>query len=108
MKSGYRLVNKTLSLLALCVCAMSFASVTAAQEVNQYTPHYIKHGPNHLSVIIGGTESDEDGTEFTIGLDYEYRVNELIGLGGVVEYATGDYDATTLLGVADIHISTLR
>jgi hypothetical protein len=62
-----------------------------------------KSHPNHLSVIAGVTD-DEEATAFTLGLDYEYRVSELLGLGAVVEHAFEDIDATTLLVVADIHI----
>jgi hypothetical protein len=37
-------------------------------------------------------------------LDYEYRVNDLLGLGAVVEYAGGEIDAWSFLAVADIHL----
>ncbi|MEO1406917.1 MAG: hypothetical protein AAFV54_10565 [Pseudomonadota bacterium] len=59
----------------------------------------------HVSVVIGGTTiPSADETAFTIGVDYEYRLNRLIGVGAVVEHAVGGIDATTLLAVADIHI----
>jgi hypothetical protein len=61
--------------------------------------------PHHLSVVLAGTRVPEaEETGFTIGLDYEYRVSELIGLGFVVEHAFGEIDSTTLLAVADIHL----
>ncbi len=61
--------------------------------------------PHHLSVIVGGTYVDAaDVTEFTLGIDYEYRLTELLGLGFVAEHAFGEIDATTLLAVADIHL----
>ena len=60
--------------------------------------------PHHLSVFLGGTHVlNEDHTGETIGLDYEYRVSHLLGVGFVAEYAFEDVDATTLLAVADIH-----
>ena len=40
----------------------------------------------------------------TIGLDYEYRVNRLLGVGVVGEYAFEPIESTTLLGVVDVHI----
>ncbi len=46
----------------------------------------------------------ENETGFTLGLDYEYRLNQLLGLGVVVERAKGSVDATTVLAVADIHL----
>ena len=65
--------------------------------------------PHHLSLFIGDTqvlvnnESNEDA--FTLGIDYEYRLNRLLGVGGVAEYAFGPVDATTLLAAVDIHIA---
>ena len=60
--------------------------------------------PHHLSVLMASTF--EDGEEApTLGVDYEYRVNDFLGVGGVAEYAFGDIEATTLLLVADLHLT---
>ena len=62
------------------------------------------NGQHHLSVFVGGTHVlNHDLNGETLGLDYEYRVSELLGLGMVAEYAFEDIDATTLIAVADIH-----
>lgn len=60
--------------------------------------------PHHLSIFIGDThviDENEDG--YTIGIDYEYRVNEVLGIGTVIEHAAQDIKANTILAVADIH-----
>jgi hypothetical protein len=62
-----------------------------------------EHPPHHLSVIVAGTADGEEEA-FTLELDYEYRLNEWIGLGAIAEYAFEDLDAWSLLAVADIHI----
>jgi hypothetical protein len=63
-------------------------------------------GPHHLSAVIGGTHiPHEDETAFTLGLDYEYRLNKTLGLGFVAEHAFGPVSSTTLLAVADIHVA---
>lgn len=62
------------------------------------------HMPYHLSVFLGDTHIDGEGDNPTIGIDFEYRVNQLLGIGTVVEYAGGELDATTALAVADIHL----
>lgn len=60
---------------------------------------------HHLSIITGGSAlTGESESAFTLGLDYEYRINRLIGIGIVAEQAFGELDATTLLAVADIHV----
>ena len=44
---------------------------------------------HHMGLLLGNTqEGHENG--FTIGADYEYRLTELVGLGGVAEYIGGE------------------
>ncbi len=61
------------------------------------------HGPHHFSVLVANTHERGAGDSLTVGLDYEYRVNKLLGVGVVAERAYGSLDATTVLAVADIH-----
>ncbi len=49
--------------------------------------------PNHVSLLIGNTR-DEGEDSFTVGLDYERRRSDLLGLGGLVEHSGGHLDAT--------------
>jgi hypothetical protein len=58
---------------------------------------------NVVSLILGGT-SDRDENAFTVGLDFEHRIHPLLGVGAVIEYATDDLDAFTLIGALDLHI----
>jgi len=45
-----------------------------------------RHG---IELFLGNTHEDgEDG--FSVGLSYEYRLNQLFGIGGIVEYVSGD------------------
>ncbi|UCG67222.1 MAG: hypothetical protein JSW12_09655 [Deltaproteobacteria bacterium] len=44
-----------------------------------------------MELFVGDThEHGEDG--FTVGLTYEYRLNELFGIGGFAEYTGGHFD----------------
>lgn len=63
------------------------------------------HGPHHISLFLGNTDIEDEGSGETVGIDYEYRVNQFWGLGTVVEYAFGDLDAWTVLAVADLHLT---
>lgn len=78
----------------------TLASVTVVAE---------EHGsfamPFHISVIQADTIVNGKGDNATLGIDMEYRVNSLLGLGAVIEYAWGELDATTVLAVADIHLT---
>ncbi|GJM13424.1 MAG: hypothetical protein DHS20C12_18270 [Pseudohongiella sp.] len=61
--------------------------------------------PYHLSVVLADTIIDGEGDNATIGVDVEYRMNQLLGLGAVFEHAWGQLDATTVLAVADVHLT---
>ncbi|RZO64188.1 MAG: hypothetical protein EVA70_08580 [Parvularculaceae bacterium] len=89
---------KSLLFIAAFTLSCSVANAQENLESEEESPH-------HVSVVLGGTHvASEDLTAFTVGIDYEYRVNRLLGLGFVVERAFGEIDATTVLAVADIHI----
>ena len=92
---------------AVLLAALSLQVTPAFAEAPHANAHHRNDHPHHLSVFVGETEfeGDKDKSGFTLGIDYEYRVNDLIGLGTVAEYAYGDIDALTVLAVADIHIT---
>jgi len=88
--------------------ALVTASYSRAAEESGTSAIHHHESPNHLSLFLGNThllvpgEGNEDG--FTAGLDYEYRLSRVFGVGGVAEYASGALDATTLLVALDIHL----
>lgn len=57
-----------------------------------------KDKKNEISVFLGAI-TNSDATAFAIGLDYQYRINKVIGVGGLVDYASGDIESL-LLGPA--------
>ena len=82
-----------------CALLMSACAALEAEE-----PHDWREAPHHLSVLISDT-IEEDESAASVGLDYEYRTTEFLGLGMVVERAFDEIDATTVLVVADLHIT---
>ncbi len=87
-----------LSLVLIFFCISFAASAQIDVEFDEDKRH-------HLSVVTAGTTIFKaDETAFTLGIDYEYRLNRLVGVGLVLEQAFGDVDATSLLAVADLHI----
>ena len=91
--------NSILGALSIGVLLGSIQLVHATEE-NHVSPH----GPYHLSVVLADTHVDGEGSNATVGIDFEYRMSQLLGIGAVVEYAWGELDATTVLAVADIHL----
>ncbi len=52
---------------------------------------------HYLSGFLGGSK-DGSKSGFTFGALYEYRLDDMFGVGGLIEQAEGDFD-DTLLGV---------
>ena len=96
-------IAKSLSKASIFAVALAFAVIGSASAQHEIEFHPDKR--HHLSVVGAGSYVyEEDYTAATVGIDYEYRVSPLLGLGFVAERAFGRIDATTLLAVADIHI----
>lgn len=88
---------------ALALGGLSSVTLADNHGHGHDAPAWQVHGAHHLSVILGGTHIEGEGTAETIGLDYEYRISDRVGLGAVVEHAAGEIDATTSLAVVDVH-----
>jgi hypothetical protein len=102
---GARICGSSSSLLiaiVLLVFPQLVWSASADDNVNTHE-ELESEKQNVLSMILAGT-SDADESAFTIGLDFEHRIHRYLGVGAVIEYATDDIDAVTLLGVADLHL----
>ncbi len=56
---------------------------------------------HHVSVFLGGTH-EESEEAFTVGLDYEYRLTELFGIGAQVDH-TAEFDATLVAVGLHVH-----
>ena len=65
------------------------ASIAAAEE-----SHHEVGNRNLFALFVGGRyDEHESKTVGAIGLNYEYRINELFGVGAFAEYAGGDVEA---------------
>ena len=60
--------------------------------------------PFHISVVHGDTIINGKADNATLGIDKGYRVNSLLELGAIIQYAWGKLDATRVIAVADIHV----
>lgn len=92
----------------LTIIAVLFAIDSASADVHDdaHSELWRSH-PQHASIVVAGTfEDGEHGSEdaATLGFDYEYRLNRIVGLGLVAEHAFSPIDVTTLFVVADLHV----
>jgi hypothetical protein len=58
-----------------------------------------------VAVFIGGVHNSDSEDAFSIGLEYEYRLNEAWGIGGIVDYADLDPGESVLAVPAYFHIT---
>jgi hypothetical protein len=81
--------------------AMAPLEVLAAEAESEHESegHDFHH---HVGLFLGNTHTDHDDG-FTFGLDYEYRLNERLGLAGLVDYAT-DIESTVVGAGVFIHL----
>ncbi len=89
--------------MALILASMLTFGEVAAEDGHHGEAHIWQAHPQHLSLVLGGTD-DGDRSAETLGVDYEYRLNHWLGVGAVVERAFGPLHADTFLAVADIHL----
>ena len=89
-----------LALLASC------QALVLETEPSQEGEEIWKEKPHHVSVLPAMTvEASESASAFTLGVDYEYRASDFLGVGAVAEQAFEEIDSTTLLAVVDLHIT---
>lgn len=82
---------------AALICAVFFLSqATFAAESKK------GHEENEVGLFIGGSHHDDDNG-FSIGLDYEHRISEMFGVGGLVEYTTEDFDSWVVAAPVYFH-----
>lgn len=70
------------------VSVLACASVQASEHGEEGMSHHGgEHGlPKHVvGLFLGATNPEEGDTEYTIGAEYEFRINKYIGVGGIVE-----------------------
>jgi hypothetical protein len=77
-----------------------------ADEAHQKSAH--KEGlhefhRHHVALLLGNTQSEDSSNGPSIGVDYEYRFNKWLGIGGLAEYAGGDFDHLLLIVPLYIH-----
>ena len=87
---------RILSMTAIVVMIfLTMAPAISAEEEHEGADAFHRH---HAALIAGGTFDEHGGSGLSIGADYEYRFNRRWGLGGLLEYAGGDFEHV-LLGI---------
>ncbi|MCP4898635.1 MAG: hypothetical protein GY906_16805 [bacterium] len=80
------------------VGAPTLAWSSEDEEHEQHSTHgeEVEHGSggghkNEFAVFLGITDEGSHGTEYTSGLEYERLISDHWGIGGLIDYAGGDF-----------------
>jgi hypothetical protein len=89
-------MKRTIYLL-LGVSTLAISGWGGEHEVEDDAPEHNSH-KHHVAVFLGNTHDHHGNNAFTVGVDYEYRLTDLFGTGGVIDHAGGDINATVIAG----------
>ena len=86
------MMNNLKILFFLLVAAILVPNEVMAEEETQSEHSSELEHLHSVAFFMGNThDGSEDG--FSVGLDYEYRLSETNGIGGLIEYASGELDS---------------
>ena len=93
--------NMKFSFLLLVVLVLVPYGVQAEEATqSEYSSEFERR--QSVAFFMGNThDGSEDG--FTVGMNYEYRLSETNGIGGLVEYASGELDSWVFAAPLFIH-----
>ena len=89
---------KKAMLMFACLVAVVGAHAENAHPAEEH--HFHRH---HVGVFLGGTHDYHDENAVTVGLDYEYRLTQLLGAMAFIDYAGGDIDSAVVGGGLFFH-----
>ena len=77
-------------------------TLAAAPAFGQHEEAHHGH-KHHVALFLGNTHDDHGEDAFTTGLDYEYRLTDLLGIGALIDWAGGDMKSTVVGAVLFVH-----
>ena len=83
--------NMKFSFLLLVVLVLVPYGVQAEEATHREHSSELEHH-QHAAVFVGNTQDGSDNG-FSVGVEYEYKISKVLGIGGLVEYAGGDFDS---------------
>ena len=109
-RKGARGSGRWLAAAGLCALLLSAAPALADDRVDPAAspqedaeePESESEPPNTLALFLGNTNEEQENG-FSIGLEYEHELAEFIGVGAIVERASGDIGSTVALLTVILH-----
>lgn len=90
--------------LLLLVSSPLSAEVEGGGAENQASGSEEREPPHRMAIFLGISHEDGENSD-TGGFDYEYRLASVpfLGVGGLIDHAFGDVDATLYLAAVSFH-----
>jgi len=97
-------MNKYISTLLILITIVSVSILEIlAQTPANYPVEGEEEARNEIALFLGLT-TNKDATAATFGIDYQYRLSPLAGLGLVFDHAAGDIKSTIVAPGLFLHL----
>ena len=93
---------KQIILVAALLLFVLFPGNIWGQEEENEDPK----GISDISLFLGASSNSET-TAFTIGVDYQYRISRVFGVGAILDHAAGDIKSTLVAPALFLHLKKL-
>ena len=75
--------------------------ISYAQQMDEKSKHHENH--YHLSAFAGLTTDYKGKTGYKLGIEYEYRLTDYLGIGGTFDFTGADFNIFALSVGADFY-----
>lgn len=89
--------------ILISICAATAFALSSKAEDNHHEQDDHHGHKHHVAIFVGGTHDYQGENAFTMGLDYEYRLTDLLGAGALIDYAGGDIESAVVGGGLFFH-----
>jgi hypothetical protein len=89
-------VSFALAVVAALALGPWISAPLLGDEPESHSPEsaHAEHHPNLLAGFVGVALEDRRDNGLAVGIEYERRISERFGVGGLAEYTFGDFDVT--------------
>ena len=94
-----RCARLQIAMLSAVFWAVAVPQLFAAEPAHTTHPESGPPHPNVVELFLGNTyerADDESANGLSVGLTYERRLSDLLGVGAFYEYAAGDFDKSSI------------
>ena len=96
-------MNKYFYIILILICSVSLNQLESLAQTPANYPVEEEESRNEIALFLGLT-TNKDATAATFGIDYQYKLSPLAGLGLVIDHAAGDIKSTIVAPGLFLHL----